>query len=545
MDAIAMKSPFHEGEQAVQRRMGVREAIEPFARQVVRPYFPQQHRDFYSQLPFLVAAARDGQDRPWVTLLAGKPGFVRSPDDRSLQIDARPLPGDALEQTLVAGADLGLLGIELETRRRNRVNGTLALAGPGGMTFAVSQTFGNCPQYITEREWQWQDPGSPAPAWVGSALEERDQRWINTADTFFIASGYQRSDGASSVYGMDASHRGGAPGFVRVNSSTRLVFPDYAGNNHFNTIGNLTVDPRVGLLFVDFDRGSLLQLTGRARIDWDSPAVADHPGAQRLVIVDVEQVVRLDSALPLRWKEPRGAIRSLRLVRKIRESADVTSFEFVARDGGDLPEFRAGQHLPLELRLDGLDQPVSRTYSLSGSPEDPHYRISVKREPRGLISRHLHDQLEPGAIISARQPNGDFVLQPGPRPVVLISAGVGVTPMVSMLHQLARDGFRNPVHFIHGARDSDHHPLAREVHELIEGQANARRTVVFSRPRPRDREGYDFDLPGRLDGDLLAQVLPDFSADFYLCGPSAFMAELSAALQAREVPQDAIHMETF
>ena len=118
-------SPFHEGEQRVQTCLGVRDQIEPWARQVVRPFLPEEHRRFHTSLPFLVAAARDRKARPWVTLLTGAPDFVRSPDPQRLSIDARPLPGDALENALIPGVDLGLLGIELETRQRNRVNGRI------------------------------------------------------------------------------------------------------------------------------------------------------------------------------------------------------------------------------------------------------------------------------------------------------------------------------------------------------------------------------------------------------------------------------------
>ena len=145
--------PFHEGEQRVHERLGVR-GIEDWARKVVRPYLPEQHRAFHTSLPFLVAAARDARGRPWATLLAGRDGFVTSPDPRTLRIDARPVRGDALEGALGEGADLGLLGIEFGTRRRNRLNGRVARDGSGVLLCAVEQTFGNCPQYIREREWR-------------------------------------------------------------------------------------------------------------------------------------------------------------------------------------------------------------------------------------------------------------------------------------------------------------------------------------------------------------------------------------------------------
>jgi predicted pyridoxine 5'-phosphate oxidase superfamily flavin-nucleotide-binding protein len=318
-------SPFHEGEQRVQTRLGVRDRIEPWARQVVRAYLPEEHRTFHESLPFLVAAARDRDGRPWATLLTGPSGFIRSPDPRRLSIDARPVPGDALEGGLIPGADLGLLGIDLATRRRNRVNGRIGNGNTGVIEFEVDQAFGNCPQYIHERSWTCvREPHNRPPARHATRITPAMREWIRGADTLFIASGH-RGDGTSPIYGMDASHRGGDPGFVHVESDTHLVIPDYAGNNHYNTIGNLIMDPRAGLLFVDFERGSLLQLTGRTSIDWDSQAVSRFPGARRLVNFELEQAVELQAALPLRWGAASEFVRRLRLVDKIRESDDVAS----------------------------------------------------------------------------------------------------------------------------------------------------------------------------------------------------------------------------
>jgi ferredoxin-NADP reductase/predicted pyridoxine 5'-phosphate oxidase superfamily flavin-nucleotide-binding protein len=536
-------SPFHAGEQQVQDRLGVRD-IEDWARKVVRPTLPEQHRAFYTALPFLVAAARDGEGRPWPTLLVGEEGFVSSPDAGSLSIAARPVPGDALQGSLAAGADLGILGIELATRRRNRVNGRVAEDGAGALVFAVDQSFGNCPQYIREREWH-RVQGVPAGTPLrGMRLTPSQRAWVSNADTFFIASGH-RGDGESPTFGMDASHRGGDPGFIEVASETRLVFPDYAGNNHYNTIGNLVLDPRVGLLFVDFETGSLLQLTGRATIDWDSDAVARIPGARRLVTVDIDEVVELPAAVPLRWDASAESVRSLRLIEKTRESADVTSFVFEARDGGPLPTHRAGQHLPIELHVPGVEEPVRRTYSLSGAPSDERYRISVKREPLGLASRHLHDHVEVGTILDARVPAGDFLLPCNRCPVVLVSAGVGVTPLASILHDLAAKNSGHPVWFVHGVRDGDHHPLADEVRALAAGNPDIRLHVAYSRPRPEDEPGTHYDSTGRVDGELLEGFVGDLDAQFMLCGPTGFMAQVQTELEQRGVCPERIHTETF
>ncbi|MEJ8566315.1 pyridoxamine 5'-phosphate oxidase family protein [Elongatibacter sediminis] len=550
-------SPFHEGERSVQQRVGVREAIEPWARKIVRPYLPEQHREFYAGLPFIVAAARDGEGRPWATLLTGAPGFIASPDPGRLVLKGNPLTGDALDGSLNVGAELGLLGIELETRRRNRVNGHITAAGPGGLELTVGQSFGNCPQYISERHWRRVDTARDAGTPQRALELDRDMMdWIAAADTFFIASGYAGpghgktrpgrppANVADVRHGLDASHRGGPPGFVHVAGSTRLVFPDYAGNNHFNTLGNIQVDPRVGLLFVDFERGSLLQISGRAQIDWDSPEIARHPGAQRLITVNIERIVRLDQVLPLRWSDPRAATRSLRLVERKRESEDVTSFVFEARDGGPLPEFQAGQHLPIELAAPG-GQTLSRSYSLSGDPADPRYRISVKREARGAASRLLHDTLQTGDLVAARPPAGDFILRCSRRPLVLAGAGIGITPLASMLHALGHQPGRRPVHLIHGVRDGDHHPLAAEIRAIADRNPNVELTFAYSRPSSKDKEAGRYHRQGRVDIELVRSRVPDLDAEFYLCGPAGFLADLIPALEDNGVDSTCIHFETF
>jgi ferredoxin-NADP reductase/predicted pyridoxine 5'-phosphate oxidase superfamily flavin-nucleotide-binding protein len=541
-------SPFHEGEQRVQTRLGVREQIEPWARQVVRSSLPAEHRAFHASLPFLVAAARDREDRPWATLLTGPPGFVGSPDERRLTIAAEPVPGDGLAGALTPGADLGILGIDLETRLRNRVNGRIGNGDGGAIHFDVGQAFGNCPQYIHERSWsRVPEPNPRIPARRSPRLSPAMVEWIQSADTFFIASGHRGhpSDSDNPIYGMDASHRGGEPGFVRVQSDTRLVFPDYAGNNHYNTIGNLTVDPRAALLFVDFYSGSLLQLTGCTSIDWDSPEISRFPGARRLVHFTLDEVIELPAALALRWSAPGEFVRTLRLVDKVRESDDVTSFVLEARDGAPLPAFEAGQHLPIQLEVPGHEQPVRRTYSLSNGPGGGYYRISVKREPCGVASRHLHDRLEKGAFIDAHGPAGAFVLRKADRPTVLISAGVGLTPMVSMLHALNHGPLTKDIWFIHAARDGDHHPLSQEVRSLVAGHERVHAHVVYSRPRPGDVQGIDFDSQGRVSSALVARLVPNLDAEFYLCGPIQFMADMQSQMMAMGVPESRIHTETF
>ncbi|AXK38107.1 pyridoxamine 5'-phosphate oxidase family protein [Crenobacter cavernae] len=290
-------SPFHPGEQEMQRRVGVRDKIEGIGRRVVRDYMPEQHREFFAQLPFIVAGAVDENGVPWATLWSGEPGFLSSPDPQRLRIGALPLPGDPLEHAVTLGAAFGLLGIEPHSRRRNRMNGTVESLDDTGFTVRVAQSFGNCPKYIRKRYAFDTDDAPPA---APERLDALDAAAVAAADTFFIAS-YFRDGEASPSLGVDVSHRGGEPGFVRVDNAGTLTWPDYAGNLMFNTLGNLIANPRAGLVFPDFETGELLHVAGRGEIVWDGDEVSIFEGAERLVRFRVDSVVRRPAALPLRF----------------------------------------------------------------------------------------------------------------------------------------------------------------------------------------------------------------------------------------------------
>jgi uncharacterized protein len=297
-DPVAPLSPWHEGERLVQERVGTAERMARVGGRAIRDVMPDQHRDFFAQLPFVVIGSVDREGLPWASLLAGTPGFVHSPDPRRLVIAAQPPPGDPLHGALRPGAKLGILGIELPTRRRNRMNGRVVAIGETGFTIAVEQSFGNCPQYIQRRDYQ---PAPPRDMRVESftTLDDAARDLIAAADTCFVAS-FARGGDASARYGVDVSHRGGRPGFIGIDGDGALVIPDYAGNGFFNTLGNLVVNPRAGLLFVDFAGGDLLQLSGTTTIVWDGPELAAFAGAERLWRLIPIEGRWLRGALPLR-----------------------------------------------------------------------------------------------------------------------------------------------------------------------------------------------------------------------------------------------------
>ena len=252
-----------------------------------------------------------------------------------------------------------------------------------------------------------------------------------------------------------------------------------------------------------------------------------------------------------------AGFRRLRVAAVRSESSSVFSLELEPLDGdrGDrLPAAEPGQFLTLRLPGDTLRPPgdpgaqprlLLRSYSLSGAPGAARYRISVKREPHGAAAAYLREHVVVGDTLEVAAPRGAFVLRPGLGPVVLLSAGIGVTPVLAMLHSLAAEGSTRPVWWLHGAHDGSQHPLAAEVRDLLAALSNPHRLVAYSHPLPTDRLGVDFDLVGRLGAAALERLGVPAEADCYLCGPAGFMDDLSAALADRGVPAGRIRTEVF
>ena len=632
----------------------------------------------------------------------------------------------------------------------------------------------------------------------GTTLSKDQAALIAGSDTLFIASQFTGEDEDWS-HGVDVSHRGGRPGFVIVAHESLLLFPDYAGNCLFNTLGNIEIDPRCGLLFIDFDSGDCLQLTGEAAILWEPEHVCRFPGAERVVSFQLEEVIHIEAALPLTWRfqdyspifdgfetgnaeapvsdapaamtlksvnismpkdiehdakavktgifknpvdgrimmlhrlnlegdgqadlwghggafravyaypvenyaywedelrrgdfsagqfgenftvegmrddeicigdvfriggalvevtQPRipcyklaikmgidgfqnrflesgrvgfylrvleegevGAGDTIELVRrdprqltvtqvsnllffdkddldatglalqipglshgwkgsfqerlakagtsaegrpgfrefcvdrKEPESENVTSFYLVPEDGGALPDFQPGQFLTFELDIPDHDKPVIRTYSLSDCPDPDYYRVSIKREPAppdppdlppGLSSNYFHDRVAAGAKLRVGAPRGKFHLdQESDRPIVLLSGGVGLTPMISMMNTIVRSGSKRPVWFIHGVRNGREHAMGQHVRNLAEENDNIHAHIRYSGPDPNDVEGRDYDSPGRVDIPLLKQLLPFDDYEFYLCGPAPFMKSLYCGLLSLNISEARIHYEFF
>jgi ferredoxin-NADP reductase/predicted pyridoxine 5'-phosphate oxidase superfamily flavin-nucleotide-binding protein len=573
-------SPFHRGEQAVQQQLGVREQMERFGRRVIRDHMPQQHQDFYQQLPFVFVGHADAQGWPWASILFNEPGFMRTPDTKTLVLKAQPVAGDPLADTLIPGTHLGLLGIELPTRRRNRLAAHIIESTDTQISLQVDQAFGNCPQYIQSRELERLDdellPVSTVQ--VLKKLDARAQALIASSDTFFVASFVSNNTGDTSE-GADVSHRGGRPGFIRVDSESTLTIPDYLGNNHFNTFGNFAENAKAGLLFLDFESGHLLTLTGSVEMLWDSSDTQYFKGAERLWQFHIDHGRWINHGLPLRWKmdayspntmltgtwieaENKRQVESQReqwlpyVIDNIVEESSVIKSFYLKPHNNVVPSFKAGQFLTIKLSID--DKDAIRTYTVSSAPADSTLRISVKREasldkrvPDGLASNFIHDQLAIGDTVYAKAPSGVFTFDAAQqRPAVLLAAGVGITPMVSMARHALIEGVRTrsvrSTTLICAASNAEQRAFFKELQDIEQQSNGAIRSLwALSEIDKAMQAGRDYHYHGRISAELLQAILPLDDYEFYLCGPASFMQSMYDLLRQLGVNDTRVFAEEF
>ena len=512
---------WHEGERFIQEKVGVAERMASVGQRVIRDFMPDQHREFYAKLPFIVLGSVDEANAPWATFLEGRSGFITSPDATTLEIDASADPTDPAASGLVPRKPVGLLGIEMHTRRRNRMNGVVGEAAHG-FRIDVDQSFGNCPRYIQLRDFSYaRDPGTPYAGDVEalSTLDASARAMIAGADSFFVASYADRDDRRQ----VDVSHRGGKAGFVRIADDGTLTIPDFDGNLFFNTLGNILLNGKAGLLFLDYPSGDVLQMTGTAEVIFDSPEIAAFQGTERLWTFTAQTIVRRRGALALRWAmqaEPwspsslmtgdwdeaanrlRAAElstrwRPLKVTKIVDESSSIRSFHLQPDDGAGLLPHQAGQHLPIRVTLPGEDKSVIRNYTLSAAPSDGVYRLSIKRE--GAVSSYLHDIIRVGDVIEARAPAGDFTIDAREtRPAVLLAGGVGITPMLAMLRHVVYEGVRKqrvrPTYRFRAGNAGRKLLQRREAHSRSQRSRGCRRRHRL-RGRWPDRHGLAHPFP--------------------------------------------------
>ena len=284
-----MTTGYHPGELAAQALAGDTQRATHLGRSI-QATVPAVAARFLRERRLIVLGAADAAGRMWATMLSGPAGFLDAPDEHTVTVTGHPHPGDPLAALLSGSAQVGTIAIEPATRRRMRVNGR-ARPTLDGLSISVEQVFSNCPKYIQKRSPEVAGAAPPSlRTRRGHHLSTGQRNLIDTSDTFFIATADDHGN-------ADASHRGGNPGFIQVLSPTELRWPDYLGNAAYMTLGNLELNPAAGLLFPDWDTGSLLLVTGTARTDWS-------PDAQRSVTFTVDETVELRGALPLQWSAP-------------------------------------------------------------------------------------------------------------------------------------------------------------------------------------------------------------------------------------------------
>ena len=593
---------FHAGEQRVQARAGVPERYLEQVAPYVRERMPEQHVAFFESLPVLFMGVPDGDGWPWAVVSYAPPGQLCDATSAELQVKVRPALENLLGLDFTPGTRIGVLGLDLASRRRNRMNGTLlapqAVAGrvPDGLRIGVDQSFGNCPQYIQQREIDW--AGGQTKSLVSREVSLNDETTCHDAaarallaraDTFFIATRAGELDD-SAPNGVDVSHRGGRPGFVHLNADGSLSFPDFAGNRFFNTLGNIELDARVSLLIPDFITGEVLLLKGHARVDWNPQRAALVEGAERIVDVVPEQILHVEHVLPAQGRlielspsleqtgdwpaadEAPARLRRLRVIDRVRESESITSFYLapLSQAGQEsaatptptptpTPAYQAGQFLTLRLAstprkpLSSGEIAVMRSYSLSRAWQvgQSAYRISVRRDPKGLASRLLHDEIAVGDELETLPPTGDFILQDATAPIVLLSSGVGITPMIAMLEELihkaeAGDPPLGEVLFLHAARDGQELAFLDTLKRWSRVHAWLRVHIALSRPTEADLAAGYHQSVGRLELASLAASLPELAVSHvYLCGSEGFMRAQYAALMTLGLPREQLHHEFF
>lgn len=556
-------SRWHTGERQVQQRLGIHAQMEPIGHMYIRTSMPDQHREFWKQLVTFYISSQDSQSRVWGSILVGKPGFVSSQDDTHLLISPfKLMHGDGGRYEV--GTYVGCLGIELHTRRRNRVNGHIVEKSDDSILIKVDQSFGNCPKYIQGRQLELDESslaeyGNNGEVLSGEVLGNEQINIIKKLDTLFIGSGHVHNPDSSSVSplssGLDMSHRGGHPGFVEVVDEQHLVFPDYRGNNFYNTFGNLIQNPRAGLLFPNFATGDVIQVTGEAEVDFDDKKL---PGSLRTVKFTIAAFIHVKGVLPLSFGtlDPSpynrhgltGTVGQTLICLSARKEAEgVKTFEFSmpVDDKGKALSYQPGQFATFDITgLEGSDI-TNRTWTVSSHPSesDEGFKITVKK--MGLASNWLHDCMHHGRGILFRGFGGDFIPVKNnthdPRtPVLLLAGGIGITPLRSMCYAFSSAG--TDTILIYSTRNLGEAAFLKELQNIAHESEGNIKLFITTTGKEKDWDG----LKGRVDKKLLEKCVRDASKrDVYMCGPISFMDSVERDLESLGCQSERIYRESF
>jgi len=538
---MQINKPYHEGELEVQQRASEADiAINNGV--VIHDSILAGALRFIEQQPMAVISSLDAEGRVWISTLFGDPGFVRALDVHTLELDVsqpRAAKDDPLWINLQKNTSVGLLFIELGSRRRFRINGRARKISDHRYIIDVERAYPNCPKYIQRRDWkplQANKQHETTPSTQGIELNATQKILIAAANTLFVAS-------AHPDHGVDASHRGGRPGFVHIINNQQLRIPDFAGNSMFNTLGNFVSYPYAGLVFIDFEHGLILQLTGRPEILWD----ADDPqgetgGTKRYWQFDITGWQ--ESTLPCHFswelldysphipvlKKPSVNNKLLLKIEQIQQQSNrVKSIRLRAPDGQQLPEFQPGAHIQVKVKLpDGSE--ANRHYSLLSHPNDrEHYEIGVLKEAAGRGgSLYMHEQLGEGDTLEIHAPKNDFPMADKAEHSILIAGGIGITPILSMMHKLASSKRSFEMHY--SSRTLDGLAFRNRIEHIAGNNAH-----FYASRDPQSQ---------RLDLEQLLST-PKPGVHVYFCGPRRLIAAIRDTAEAQGWPAAQIHFESF
>ena len=561
-----ISTSYHHGELVAQDKAGTQGAAAELAagkRSALNFFF--NHDAFLAAQSFAVMSNVDlNSGFVWVTPLFGKEGDLTAVSENEIVISGNCIPENDMLNFVESGSPLSLLGIDLKRRIRHRING-LALVSDerdeSRLHFQVKEYSPNCPKYINRREIIY-DANNAQPINRNAKREERtkltdaDQAFIQLMDTLWIGS-YAPGIGA------DCNHRGGKPGFIRVTSPSTIEWPEYRGNGMFFTSGNLESHDRAGVTLVDFDTGSMIQMTGRAVVDWNHDG--RYEGASRAMVFHIEHLVRTDNVTSHRWErldyspynptvagtesqiDESGYPAVATLVKIVEETESVKTFRFVvSRRIAFLP----GQYATFEFENipSGATSEV-RTWTLSETPNsisgDNTLDITVKRIPKGLVTNWLHDHAVLGLEVKLNGIQGEMTAiqldaetqKPVvPKHLLLLSAGIGITPNLAMVRGVGAFLLQDQTNItmIHVERYEKALINQSELMRRSRNYPNFSYTNIISSKQ------------GRLTKEQLHKLVPSVELQHaYICGPTMFMSDMTQYLVSIGVPVANIHTESF
>ena len=525
-----MKERYHKGEIEVQELTGERNLAMMNAG-MVSDTIPGGAIPFVAQQNFIVLSTIDDQGDIWISMVTGKPGFAKAREDRKAVglslASPKQREHDPFFKALAEDSPVGGLFIELATRLRLRVNGKVQNLTDDSMTLAVDQVYPNCPKYIQRRNINVKDTKavSEVETETGTFLDSVVKAILEKADTLFVGS-------ADDNRHCDASHRGGTAGFVQIVDDQTLRIPDYPGNSMFNTFGNFHMNPKGGLLFLDFEKNRQFHLTGDVTLDLNS---ADNTGKTGGTNRWWNFTVRKWTSSPLAhqyaWEfVDFSPFNPMQLqIKTINDVAqDIKEFIIVHPDGDDLPAFAAGAHI--EITLQGESKKYIRRYSITSNPADlSRYSIAVLRVPNSMGgSKYLHEQIKESDMIEIMGPFQEFGLSQDAPHHIMIAGGIGVTPFVPMIDTLS--GTDTPYQLHYAARSDER--FAYKERLLQTGGER----ILFYTDNGNGRSNLDLET-------LIAEQRAE--THFYVCGPRPMIEAFKTKASRHGFPSEQVHYESF